>query len=205
VSSARSRSDIPVLTSILGEVLAELGTIDRPDALVLIDGRSGSGKSTLARMLRDAWPGGGGVDLLAMDDIYPGWDGLAAASAHLFSGILAPRAAGEAGRWRRWDWDRSGPADEQVLLPGRPLIVEGAGALTAATAALADLTVWLDAPSELRRERALARDGETYAPHWSRWAAQEDRHIALHRPETRADRVYDVADPSIDRTNPSSR
>jgi cytidylate kinase len=40
--------------------------------------------------------------------------------------------------------------------------------------AFAAVRVWLEAPATVRKERALARDGDTYAPHWDRWAAQED-------------------------------
>jgi cytidylate kinase len=205
VSSAHSRSDLPALQPIAAELSARVAGIGRPDPLVLIDGRSGSGKSTLARMLRTQWQGSAGVDVLAMDDLYPGWDGLAAASTTLSVDVLSPRAAGRSARWRRWDWVADRPAAEQLLPPGRALIVEGAGSLTTATAPLADVTVWLEAPEHLRRERALARDGEAYVPHWERWAAQEVRHIAAHDPRGLAQYVYEVADPSIVRTSPSSR
>ena len=42
--------------------------------IVLIDGRSGAGKSTLAAALAARL----GTPLLALDSLYPGWDGLAA-------------------------------------------------------------------------------------------------------------------------------
>ena len=38
----------------------------------------------------------------------------------------------------------------------------------------AAVRVWVEATDALRKRRALSRDGETYAPHWDRWAAQED-------------------------------
>ena len=38
----------------------------------------------------------------------------------------------------------------------------------------ADLAVWIADPGEEeRRHRAIARDGQTYAPHWQRWADQD--------------------------------
>ncbi|MFT4213120.1 MAG: hypothetical protein QM626_14745 [Microbacterium sp.] len=207
MSSASSRSDLAALTSAVDEVLAAVRACGRPDAVVLVDGRSGAGKTTLAGMLKAAWPGS--VDVLAMDDVYPGWDGLAAASETLATRILAPRAAGTPGQWERWDWRRGVPADTARLRPGRALVVEGDGSLTPATARFADVTVWLDGPAALRRERALARDGETYAPHWERWAAQERAHIDRHDPRGLAQLVYDAADPSTAsstaRTSPSSR
>ena len=51
------------------------------------------------------------------------------------------------------------------------------------------LRVWVDAPTALRKERALSRDGETYAPHWDRWAAQEDAVYGAVRPWENADLV----------------
>ena len=50
--------------------------VDASNPVVVIDGRSGAGKSTLARLLVDTWPLPGLVQLVALDSIYPGWDGL---------------------------------------------------------------------------------------------------------------------------------
>jgi uridine kinase len=151
---------------------------------VLIDGRSGSGKSTLADHLQQRWESSAVVRL---DDIYPGWDGLAWTVDHIRTELLEPRATGRPGRWRRWDWDNDSPAGWHVVEPHRRLIVEGVGALTPATRALADLGIWFDTPDALRKQRALARDGDTYRPHWDRWAAQEDHFIARYRPRQAAD------------------
>jgi hypothetical protein len=42
----------------------------------------------------------------------------------------------------------------------------------------------------VRFARAIARDGETYRPHWRRWADQEVRLFQRERTRGRADRVY---------------
>ena len=76
--------------------------------------------------------------------------------------------------------------------PGTGLIVEGSGVLTPASAALADVRIWLESPAGSRRERALRRDGDTYRPHWERWAAQEDTHLALDHPRHWATLVAEV-------------
>lgn len=171
------------------DAVAALDPSARP-AIVLIDGRSGSGKSTLAAMLAERLPGG--AEVVALDDIYPGWDGLADGADRARSEVIAPIRAGRAARWRRWDWARSAPGDEVVTPADRTLIVEGAGVLTAESAPLAAVSVWLESPEPQRRARALGRDGDAYRPYWERWAAQETRHLADDDPLAHAHIVVDV-------------
>lgn len=163
-----------------------LGRLDPAAATVLIDGRSGSGKSTLAVQLHEAWAGS---VVVRLDDIYPGWDGLSWAAEHVQRSLLQPRAAGHTGRWRQWDWATATPSGEHKVDAGQRLILEGIGALTPATRALADLGIWVDADDTERKRRALERDGETYRPHWDRWAAQEDEFIARFQPRACADLI----------------
>ncbi|MFX3748123.1 hypothetical protein ACJBQZ_12375, partial [Streptococcus suis] len=81
-------------------------------------------------------------------------------------------------------------AEAHAVDPSLPLIVEGVGILTPATARLGDVRVWLESPATSRRHRALARDGEAYRPHWERWARQEERHVREHRPMGLATLVF---------------
>ena len=67
------------------------------------------------------------------------------------------------------------------------LIVEGVGAGARRAAAFESVLVWLEVPAPVRKKRALARDGATFAPHWDRWAAQEDAMLARERTPDRAD------------------
>jgi predicted kinase len=149
---------------------------------VLVDGGSGSGKSTLARALAERL----GAQLVRLDDIYPGWDGLQTASDHVFDEILSPSSSP---RWRGWDWVASEPAEWHDLDPVRPLVIEGSGALSRRNRALATLGIWVELDAEIRKSRALDRDGETYAPHWDRWAAQEAEFAAREHPAALADAV----------------
>lgn len=151
---------------------------------VLIDGRSGSGKSTLADRLQQRWAGSAVVRL---DDIYPGWDGLAWAVDHVHTELLQPRSDGSPARWRRWDWTTNTPAGWQSVVATQRLIVEGVGTLSAGNRALADVGIWIDAEDDVRKRRALLRDGDTYRPFWEQWAAQEQTLIARHDPRSAAD------------------
>ena len=133
--------------------------------VVTIDGYSGSGKSTLAAALARLV---NGWQVLHLDDWYPGWDGLAA-GAEIARRIAADLRGGRASSYEAWDWE-NGTTGATVRVPLAPTIIEGCGAIEAE----ADLAVWIADPGEdERRHRALARDGQTYAPHWQRWADQD--------------------------------
>ena len=124
-----------------------------------------------------------------MDHLYPGWDGLEAAVAILADDVLAKLAAGHDGSYPYWDWDRSAVTG-RVTVPWTPtLVVEGCGSSAGAASAYSAVRVWVDAPAEVRRERALARDGDAYRPHWDRWAAQERSLFQRDRTRERADLV----------------
>jgi energy-coupling factor transporter ATP-binding protein EcfA2 len=157
--------------------------------VVLVDGGSGSGKTTLATALAAAWASP--VTLIRLDDIYPGWDGLDAASAHLHDDVLLPFASGAQARWRGWDWTADAPADWHGVDPAVPLLVEGSGALSRANRALASFAVWIELDAVTRKQRALDRDGDAYRPHWDRWAAQESAFREREHPVELADVVVD--------------
>lgn len=154
---------------------------------ILVDGGSGSGKTTLARRLCAAWGElcGEQVQLVSLDDAYPGWHGLAAGSRAVHETILRPRDPG----YRRWDWQGQAPGEWVALDPARPMVVEGCGALTPASRELADLALWVELDEPTRRRRALDRDGEGYAPWWQTWAEQEELHWQRHSPQQLADLV----------------
>lgn len=152
--------------------------------VALLDGGSGAGKTSVAHELARLLDPGPRV--VSLDDCYPGWDGLAAGSVMVAADILSSRSG-----YRRWDWAADRPGEWVSLDPRIPLIVEGCGAITPATVRLASVSIWLEVPEPVRRERARARDGAAYAPHWERWAAQERAHWTTDRPRELADLVIE--------------
>ncbi len=119
-----------------------------------------------------------------LDDVYPGWDGLRAAADAVVTDVLGPPSG-----YRRWDWDADRPAGWTDVDPDAPLVVEGCGALSRASAPLGTLRVWLEAEDTVRWDRAIGRDGAVFAREWARWAAQEDAFIAAEQPAALADVV----------------
>jgi energy-coupling factor transporter ATP-binding protein EcfA2 len=190
VSSGPSRSRPDPFAQALGAAVDAVAEAVRfvaaANPVVLIDGRSGAGKTSFARMLVARWPQHGRVQLVALDSLYPGWDGLAEGVEYARTAVLVPHARGMVGVWQRWDWEACERAEAHAVDPSLPLIVEGSGLLSPRTTLLGDVRVWLDAPEEARRRRALARDGDSYRPHWERWAAQEDAHLAADDPVAQA-------------------
>lgn len=94
------------------------------------------------------------------------------------------------------------PSGWHTVTPGQRLVVEGIGALTPTNRALADLGIWVDADDTERKRRALERDGETYRPHWDRWATQEDAFIARFHPRACADLIAVVTADGFEFTVP---
>lgn len=190
-----SRSDDPVAAALehaAALIADDVKALAAANPVVLIDGCSGAGKTSLAQRLLRRWPMAGRVQLIALDSIYPGWDGLDAGVERAAECILRPHGRGLLGTWRRWDWDAETDAESHAVDPALGVILEGSGSLTPLTAKLADIRVWVDAPDLSRKSRALGRDGDTYRPHWDRWAAQERRHIERDAPRTLATRVVEI-------------
>ncbi len=159
--------------------------------LVCFDGPAGSGKTTWASGLANLAPG---ARVIHMDDLYPGWSGLSEIDVQL-SGLLLPLSEGQPGSFQRYDW-AAGHFAEQVDVDPVPLLVlEGVGSGAARFADLVTVLVWIEAPYELRMERGVARDGDTFAPHWEQWAQDETALFAHERTRERADVVVDGTGP----------
>ena len=158
--------------------------------VVVIDGASGSGKSTFATRLAAAT----GAGLLRLEDMYPGWDGLDEGAQRLVDDVLEPLSRGEQATIRRWDWLEMRERDREPLVTEPLLMIEGVGAGSRAAAPFISLLIWLEAETEERYARAIARDGELYLGHWDRWAAQEQVTFAREATRDRADRSYRTDD-----------
>ena len=147
---------------------------------ILIDGRSGAGKTTFASRLASEPPrwlvaNGLPVQLVHLDDFYPGWGGLAAGSQIVAETVLDTDNPG----FYRWDWESDQRGNWVPIDPQANLIVEGVGAVTSDTKKAAQRrsggrvrTVEVQLADVERKRRALARDPD-FAKYWDMWAAQE--------------------------------
>lgn len=151
--------------------------------LVCIDGPAGSGKTTLAAGIASLVPE---ARVVHMDDLYEGWAGLPEIDAQL-SDLLLPLAEGRPGSYRRYDWSAGRFAEVVVRTPVPLLVLEGVGSGASRFTPQTTVLVWVEAPPELRMRRGLARDGDSFAPHWEQWARDESSLFARERTRERAD------------------
>jgi energy-coupling factor transporter ATP-binding protein EcfA2 len=159
--------------------------------VVAIDGPSGAGKTDLAAALARRLPN---AYILHMDDLYPGWDGLEQAVADLHDQVLAPLSRGEPAGYRRWEWEHNRYAEWHSLPATHLLLVEGAGSGARPGTEFESALIWLEANRDVRLRRGTDRDGESYRPHWQRWAAQEEALFAVDGTRSRADVILNTSD-----------
>lgn len=143
--------------------------------ILAVDGRSGAGKSTLAsRMTQALRAEGEDVELFHVEDVYRGWSGLRSGLDHYVHHVLSPLRQGLDAAWYAWDWAADAVEPEARLTRCADVILcEGVGAGCPQAVGLLSARLTLSAPASVRKARALARDGETFRPHWDGWAAQE--------------------------------
>jgi len=158
--------------------------------VVAIDGPSGAGKTDFTTALAERLPS---AQVLHMDDLYPGWDGLAQAITALHERVLAPLARGEEAAYQRWDWEHDRYAEWLSLPAAKLLLVEGVGAGAKPGWWLESVLIWLEADRDERFRRGIERDGELYLPHWQHWADREETHFADDETRSRADLIINTS------------
>lgn len=156
-----------------------------------IDGCGASGKTTLAARLHAALPGS---VVVHVDDFarpgVPTWE-----RDRFAAQLLAPLAAGRTARFQRWDWSSDSGQEWIEVPPGQIVLVEGVSSTDVRLEVDWAVTIWVDAPLEVRLGRALARDGEAMMPTWlEQWIPEEDAYVAAQQPQDRVDLVVSGSD-----------
>ncbi|HEY2297617.1 MAG TPA: hypothetical protein VGH43_07810 [Jatrophihabitans sp.] len=169
------------------QVVSEVQALPRDrTTFVGIDGYGGSGKSTLAALIAEAVPEAAVVhaDDFASPSI-PEWD-----HARFCTQVVVPLVDGCPARYQRWDWHTDTGAEWHDVPVGALLIVEGVSSTRADIPAPWDLTIWVEAPEELRLARALERDGPDMLATWlAVWLPEESAYVARERPQDRVDLI----------------
>jgi uridine kinase len=96
-----------------------------------------------------------------------------------------------------WNWADDVGGDWVELPPGRVVVVEGVSSTRTEAGVPWDLTVWVEAPLEVRLGRALERDGPELMPRWlGDWMPSEQAYADREYPQDRVDLVVDGTAPT---------
>ena len=185
---------------VLAELKRRVGAIDagRRTLLVGIDGQGGSGKSTLAKDLASLLPD---ATVVEFDDFYrPARERQRKTRGDEIGGdfdwrrlrdqVLEPLAAGKTARYQRYDWGDDQLAEWHAISPGGVVLVEGNYTTRPELRTYYDLTIWVDAPADVRLGRGVDRDGEHARAKWlNEWMPEEARSIAAWQPADQVDIV----------------
>jgi len=157
--------------------------------LITIDGPAGSGKTSLASLIESSLTSAGEkVFTIHMDDLYDGWENSLGNS--LRDRILAIiNEADESSQITvpQYNWGRAAFGEPRSIPTPETLILEGVGSGQSAVREFADISLWLDCPSEIALSRAIARDGVELSELLKRWQLQEAAHFLLEMTESAAD------------------
>ena len=187
-SDQKKKDQLALVEKISSQVL-ELVDRGNQTPIILIDGRAGSGKSTFAESLQQQLfrDGESAPRIIHMDNIFEGWNGLALGSVYMVRFILQPLARRETASWQDWSWVKNQRSSWREFSGGTPLIIEGCGSLTERSKEHADISIWLEASEETRRERWIQR--ERHLEKFDFWAAQELDFYAREKSHSLADLV----------------
>ena len=174
----------------LTKALSAIEPMADRNPIILIDGRAGSGKSEFAKKLQDNLfqildqaP-----RLIQMEDLYAGWSGLNEGALYLLREILIPLNNNQTAYWKKFDWEQDSRVEQlSSFEKTTPLIVEGCGALSQASAEIADYRIWIEAPEQIRRKRFSERERGMFDQYFEKWANQEDEFYSTHRSAELAD------------------
>lgn len=164
--------------------------------LVGIDGCGGAGKTHLARSCQQAMPD---TTIVHGDDFYLPTAQRPARPTESFGvdydwqrldrDVLRPLVLDRPARYQRYDWTSDRLAEWHEVPIGGVVIVEGVYSTRSELKATYDFTVWVNCPRSERLRRGLARDGEGKRAWWEEWMAEEDRYVAVARPQEKCDLV----------------
>jgi len=190
------------------DAIRQMMTRHNRPVLIAIDGPSGSGKSTFALRLADEFE----AALVQSDDFFAAeisnaeWDARTpegrAADAIDWRRVrveaLEPLLAGKPARWHAFDFAAGVRPDGTYSMgsdfierePARVIVVDGAYSTGGALADLIDLTVLVDAPTQVCHDRLLAREEGKFLAAWhARWDAAEEVYFTQMRPRSSFDFV----------------
>jgi len=163
---------------------------DGPMTLLGIGGFGGAGKTTLARQVAEHIAD---TQIVATDAF---WTGSSFDLARLRTEVLDQLLAGSIVQFDGWDWATKTTVRARRMRPEGLIIVEGVCALHRVFRDDLRCRVWVDAPRNVRLERAVSRDGEQARSMWETvWMPNEMAYVENDDPIACAHMVVDGTRP----------
>ncbi|MEK7620469.1 MAG: hypothetical protein AAB413_04520 [Patescibacteria group bacterium] len=179
--------------------------------IVAIDGGGGAGKTTFASHLQQAIKGS---RVIKIDDFYRppqlrtpllstkiinpnfDWD-------RLRTSVLEAVKEDREIRFQLYDFKAGTLSGEVITISSyATIIVEGVWSLQEAFIDYCDYRIWLEAPSDIRLERGVARDGEEFRKVWQdEWIPIDESYKEIQEPQLRADCVIDSLESDFQNNN----
>lgn len=186
----RQTGSVDSRTSSFGDLASTISLQPGPVRLVGIDGCAGAGKTTFANRLSGALGDSAPVihtdDFASHDEPFEWWP-------TMLHDVIEPLLGKEPASYRPYDWVTRQRTATVTVQPAPVILIEGVGATRKAWRDLLTMRIWIDCPRGLRLARGVARDGEALRDFWSRWMRDEDRYVAVERPDASADLTVDGA------------
>jgi len=175
--------------------------LEEGKAIVAIEGGSASGKTTLSRLLEDIYE----CTVFHMDDFFlqPGQrttERFAEVGGNIdrerfLAEVLQPLSKGNPIHFRRFDCSTMSLTEEITVFPRKLVIVEGAYSMHPDLAEYYDLSVFLDIPAKIQKERILHRNSPQMAQRFfSEWIPLENTYFEKLNIRERCGMVIPVSD-----------
>ncbi len=167
-------------------------------AFVAISGLGGSGKTFLTKRLEQRISDS---RIIYVDDFYKTEQerGEIHSSQNIISNcfdwdrienVIRLFQEGKAICYQKYNWEKNIREAWVEMHPKSITILEGIYALQERFLPYYDLSVWVDAPFDLRRQRIINRDQEWKRKWLDTWMEQDERYFLAEQPAQKADIIY---------------
>lgn len=154
---------------------------------IAVDGRAAADTASVALEMARILRRRRSVSIVHLEDLYPGWDGLAEGIKRCAAYVLGPLLIGQDAAWRAWNWEAGQEGEERLTSPTDVVILQGTGSGSAELRPHCHAVVWVEVPREHDRRHTAKATGDARALHWKHWTAQEDAWLAVDNVASAAD------------------
>lgn len=172
--------------------------LEKGRTVLAIEGGSASGKTTLADLLKQRYD----ATVFHTDDFFlqpyqrtP--ERFAEVGGNLdrerfLSEVLTPLKEGKTIEYKRFDCSAMTLSEAEIITPEKLVIIEGVYSMHPAFRECYDLSVFLDIPKDLQRERILKRNPVRAQRFFDEWIPLEDRYFDKMQIKQKCDIVIEI-------------